>query len=90
VPPADASARIFVYGCGARAMDNYDGIVLVPPNESAGELAVEDAIKAHQRPKLEFYGQTMFLVLKAARYVDAQEAIEFGEIQVFVGDTVPA
>ena len=49
------------------------------------ELAVEDAIKAHQRPKLERYGDVSFLVLKTARYVEPDE-IEFGEILLFVGD----
>jgi magnesium transporter len=50
------------------------------------ELAVEDAIKAHQRPKLEVYGESIFLVLKTARYVEGGPAVETGEIQVFVGD----
>jgi len=49
------------------------------------ELAVEDAIVAHQRPKLERYGQTLFVVLRAARYVDDREEVEFGEVHVFVG-----
>jgi magnesium transporter len=49
------------------------------------ELAVEDAILAHQRPKLEQYGETRFLVLRTARYVDASETVEFGEVHVFVG-----
>src|ERR1051326_2967144 len=49
------------------------------------ELAVEDAIVAHQRPKLERYGDTLFVVLRAASYLDAQEEVEFGEIHVFVG-----
>jgi magnesium transporter len=49
------------------------------------ELAVEDAIKAHQRPKLERYGDTLFVVLRAARYIDESETVEFGEIHVFVG-----
>ena len=49
------------------------------------ELAVEDAIKAHQRPKLEIYDDTLFMVLKPARYVDEREEVEFGEIQVFAG-----
>jgi magnesium transporter len=48
------------------------------------ELAVEDAIKAHQRPKLEVYGDTAFIVLKTARYDEATETVEFGEIQLFV------
>jgi magnesium transporter len=47
-------------------------------------LAVEDAIKAHQRPKLETYEDTLFVVLKPARYVDPVEVIEFGEILLFV------
>jgi magnesium transporter len=50
------------------------------------ELAVEDAIDAHQRPKLEVYGDSLFLVLKTARYREEDELVEIGEIQVFVGD----
>jgi magnesium transporter len=49
------------------------------------ELALEDAIVAHQRPKLERYGDTLFLVLRAARYLDDLEEVEFGEIHIFVG-----
>ncbi|MDH2389249.1 magnesium and cobalt transport protein CorA [Streptomyces sp. HNM0663] len=49
------------------------------------ELAVEDALEAHQRPKLERYGETLFAVLRAARYLDAQEEVDFGELHVFVG-----
>ena len=49
------------------------------------ELAVEDAIKAHQRPKFERYGSTLFVVLKAARYLDAAEEVQFGELHLFLG-----
>ncbi len=49
-------------------------------------LAVEDAIKAHQRPKIERYDGTLFVVLRPARYVDETETVEFGEIHVFVGE----
>jgi len=49
------------------------------------ELAVEDAIVAHQRPKLERYDNTLFAVLRSARYLDDVEEVEFGEIHVFVG-----
>ena len=49
------------------------------------ELAVEDAIVAHQRPKLERYGDTLFVVLRPARYLDETEEVEFGEVHVFVG-----
>ncbi|MFI0962764.1 magnesium and cobalt transport protein CorA [Streptomyces sp. NPDC021080] len=48
-------------------------------------LAVEDAMEAHQRPKLERYGDTLFVVLSAARYLDAAEEVDFGELHVFVG-----
>jgi len=48
-------------------------------------LAVEDAIKAHQRPKLDRYDGTLFVVLRPARYIDETETVEFGEIHVFVG-----
>lgn len=50
------------------------------------ELAVEDAVKAHQRPKLETYDDTLFMVLKTARYDDVRESVDFGEIQIFVGE----
>ena len=48
------------------------------------ELAIEDAIEAHQRPKLERYGDSVFVVLKTARYVD--RAISTGEVQAFLGE----
>ncbi|MEV6687146.1 magnesium and cobalt transport protein CorA [Streptomyces sp. NPDC051130] len=48
-------------------------------------LSIEDALEAHQRPKLERYGDTLFVVLRAARYLDAPEEVEFGELHVFVG-----
>ena len=49
------------------------------------EVALEDAIVAHQRPKLERYDKTLFVVLRAAAYRDDIEEVEFGEIHVFVG-----
>lgn len=48
-------------------------------------LAVEDAIHAHQRPKLERYGETQFCVLRPARYVEPTETVEFDELHVFIG-----
>lgn len=49
------------------------------------ELAVEDAISAHQRPKLERYNDILFTVLRPARYLDDTETVEFGELHVFTG-----
>ncbi|MEU9226337.1 magnesium and cobalt transport protein CorA [Streptomyces massasporeus] len=54
-------------------------------------LAVEDAIEAHQRPKLERYGETLFAVFKTVCYVEHEEltatseVVNTGEIMVFVG-----
>ncbi|HWC11740.1 MAG TPA: magnesium and cobalt transport protein CorA [Acidimicrobiales bacterium] len=48
-------------------------------------LAVEDAVHAHQRPKLETYGRTLFIVLKPARYVDPDEVVSLSEIMLFLG-----
>ena len=48
-------------------------------------LAVEDAINAHQRPKIEVFGEMVFLVLKTASYIDSDEVIRFGEILIFLG-----
>ena len=49
-------------------------------------LAVEDAVKAHQRPKLDVYDENLFLTLKTLWYVDADDAVETGEINMFVGE----
>ena len=72
-------------------------IALYKPTEEefgsvAGEfglhpLAAEDPIKAPVRTKLEHYEGTLFLVLKAARYLDESETVEFGEVDIFVGRT---
>jgi magnesium transporter len=48
-------------------------------------LAVEDAITAHQRPKVERYDESLFIVLKTLWYVDEEDAVETGEISIFVG-----
>jgi len=78
-----------------REKDGFAWIGLYEPSEEefesvAGEfdlheLAVEDAITAHQRPKIERYGDSVFVVLKSARYRDETETVEFGEIHAFVG-----
>jgi magnesium transporter len=55
-------------------------------------LAVEDAVNAHQRPKLERYGDHWFLVLKTAKYIEHKEltkqseVVETGEIMMFIGE----
>lgn len=48
-------------------------------------LAVEDTVNAHQRPKMERYGETEFVVLRPARYVDRDEVVQIGEVHLFLG-----
>ncbi|SHM53383.1 magnesium and cobalt transport protein CorA [Cryptosporangium aurantiacum] len=48
-------------------------------------LAVADAVRAHQRPKLERYGDILFAIVKPVRYVDADEVVDVAELALFVG-----
>ena len=49
------------------------------------DLAVEDAHNAHQRPKIETFGDTLFIVLRTAQINDLHHRIDFGETHFFVG-----
>ncbi len=49
-------------------------------------LAVEDAVKGNQRPKVELYDNTIFVVLKTLRYLEETSDVETGEVMLFVGD----
>ncbi len=62
-----------------------DEIQVVANEFSLHNLAVEDTVNAHQRPKLERYGDTLFVVLRPARYVDPVEVVELGEVHLFLG-----
>ena len=50
------------------------------------ERFLQDAVRPHQRPKLERHGGTLFCVLRAARYIDAAETVEFSELHVFAAE----
>lgn len=50
---------------------------------SLHDLAVEDALMAHQRPKIEVYGESLFIVIKTAQLVDGK--VQYGETHLFVG-----
>jgi magnesium transporter len=92
---ADAVAEV------RRRREGFVWIGLYEPNErqiqgvaetfGLHELAVEDAVTAHQRPKLDRYEETMFMVLKTVRYIEhespttANEIVETGEIMAFLG-----
>ncbi|MFF3840685.1 magnesium and cobalt transport protein CorA [Streptomyces sp. NPDC001930] len=50
-------------------------------------LAVEDALKAHQRPKLEVYDDSLFVVLKPVVYEPESDRVSSGELMLFMGDS---
>ena len=62
-----------------------DEIAAVAEEFGLHALAVEDTISAHQRPKLEQYGDVTFVVLRPARYVDPQDVVDIGEVHLFLG-----
>ena len=62
-----------------------DEITSMAEEFSLHRLAVEDAIRAHQRPKIERYGDVLFTVLRPARFLEEGERVEIGEVHVFTG-----
>jgi len=84
-------------GKAARGPDSFVWLGVVEPSAEefeaiAGEfdlheLAVEDAINAHQRPKVEVYGDSLLVVVKTANYVDTEEVIDVGELLLLVHPT---
>jgi magnesium transporter len=50
-------------------------------------LAIEDAVKAHQRPKVEQFDDSTFVVLKTVRYDEASQQIDLGDVMLFIGDS---
>lgn len=80
----------------ARAAGGFVWIGLHEPTEKEFELvtkefglhplAVEDALKAHQRPKLEVYDDSLFVVLKPVVYEPESDTVSTGEVMLFLGD----
>src|SRR5690606_16378218 len=62
-----------------------DDVLLDRMQEEFGlhDLAIEDAHKAHQRPKVEAYGNSLFIVASTAQVVE--ERIAYGETHIFLG-----
>jgi magnesium transporter len=79
---ATGEGRFVWIGLHEPTQDEFDSVAR---EFNLHELAVEDAIKAHQRPKLEIYDDTIFIVLKTVHYEDETDDIDTGEIMVFVG-----
>ncbi|MCX4760816.1 magnesium/cobalt transporter CorA [Streptomyces sp. NBC_01275] len=90
--PADFSGALDE----ARAAGGFVWIGLHEPSEKEFDLvtrefglhplAVEDALKAHQRPKLEIFHDSLFLVLKPVVYEPESDTVSSGEVMVFLGD----
>ncbi|GAB2526725.1 magnesium/cobalt transporter CorA [Nocardiopsis aegyptia] len=59
---------------------------LIEEELSLHPLAVEDALTAHQRPKLERYDETLFVVLKTLTYHEETSDVEVGEAMLFIGE----
>lgn len=92
--PADVAAAL------AEARDSGDAFVWIGLHEATEQefddvaeefglhpLAVEDALNAHQRPKLEVYDDSLFVVLKPIVYDEATDSISSGEVMLFIGDS---
>src|SRR3954449_9104383 len=79
--------------CPADSEGNFIWVGLQEPNQellrtvqqrfALHDLAIEDALLAHQRPKLEIYGDSVFIALRTAQLVDRK--IQFGETHIFAG-----
>jgi magnesium transporter len=79
--------------CPAVADGSFIWVGLHEPNQellrtvqqrfSLHDLAIEDALLAHQRPKLEIYGDSVFIALRTAQLVDHK--LQFGETHIFAG-----
>ncbi|MEV6125080.1 magnesium and cobalt transport protein CorA [Streptomyces sp. SID8352] len=90
--PADLSDAL----AAARAAGGFVWVGLHEPTEeefalvteefSLHPLAVEDALNAHQRPKLEVYEDSLFAVLKPVVYEPESDVVSSGELMIFLGD----
>ncbi|MCG5219149.1 magnesium and cobalt transport protein CorA [Streptosporangium sp. KLBMP 9127] len=81
---ARAKGDCFVWiGMHEPTQEEFD---LVTNELKLPHLAVEDAIHAHQRPKIENYDGTLFVVLKTLHYEEETSDIEVGEIMLFLGE----
>jgi magnesium transporter len=88
IPVEEAAARCKLGGFVWLGMfePRPDELEQVQRSFGLHELAVEDAQTYHLRPKIEQYdGDVNFVILRTARYDDAREEVEFGEISIFVG-----
>jgi magnesium transporter len=82
----EASRDSDVFAWIALAMPTAEEFAEVHNELHIHPLAVEDSVRAHQRPKLDVFDNSLFLVAKSARYDDQNERISLNEVHAFVGD----
>jgi magnesium transporter len=92
--PAKAVARVRTEGRGfvwvGLHEPDADEMTFLAELFGLHELAVEDAVQAYQRPKMDTYDNSLFLVLKTVAYVEhtagnASQIVQDGEIMIFLG-----
>ena len=81
---ARAAGGFVWIGLHEPSADEFD---LVAQEFGLHPLAVEDALKAHQRPKLEVYDDSLFVVLKPVEYEPRSDTVSSGEVMIFLGDS---
>ncbi|MGW7365548.1 magnesium/cobalt transporter CorA [Streptomyces sp. NPDC054841] len=82
---ARATGDAFLWiGLYEPTQDEFD---LVSSEFGLHPLAVEDALTAHQRPKLEVYDDSLFIVLKPVAYEAKSDTVSADEVMVFIGDS---
>jgi len=64
-----------------------DELEMVAKEFDLHPLAVEDAVNAHQRPKVEEFPDSLFVVLKTVRYDEPSQQIDLGDVMLFLGDS---
>lgn len=77
------SPKVRAASSGSGCTRSEDVLKIVQQQFGLHDLAVEDAFRAHQRPKIEVFDETLFMVLRTAQIIE--EKIEFGETHIFVG-----
>jgi magnesium transporter len=74
------------FACVEAVQPTVDDLAAFAEEFDLHELAVEDAVKAHQRPKLERYGDDILITLKTIDYDDVAEEVNIGEVLLLAGD----
>jgi magnesium transporter len=81
----DVARKTFGFVWIGLQQSTAEDIAVVAEEFGLPQLAVGDAVKAHQRPKLDVYDEVVFVVLKPVRYVDHDDVVDVAEVAIFHG-----